>query len=363
MRFIPKCFAPRWVLACSLTLITIAHSQSQTVSSETFGFTKFAIPAGTGTSKRASLLAIPLVGETNLVGASHGRITEVGINTLTSSNAQWTPSELSQPAKPHAIEITSGPAQGRMLLISTTSPNTSDTVTIDQAEVLRNGAINGMGISAGLESGDTFRILPVETLLSFFGTPDETLIQGGTSPNTADTITLVSNGSTSSYFFNTGVTPPQWTRIALGSSPSNHVPIPPYAGVQYARIFPTPLEFLVYGTVPSGVRKVALKDSGTTLLSTYWQAEQSLASLGLQSSGTWVAGPNGRIADTVVLSTITGSFNTFFFDGTNWRRASLGNPLADNVSILTHSGLLINRKGSSSTYSIYQHTSPYQLPE
>jgi hypothetical protein len=355
MRLPPK-HPTRWIIVLSLALIL--PSQSQTVTSETFGFTKLAVTAGTGNAKRTSLLAIPLLATTNIAGASHGRVTGVGATTITSSSAQWAPGELSQPEKPHLIEITSGPAQGRMLLISTVTPNTSDTLTVASDELIRNGPVTEMGLT----TGDTFRIRPVDTLLSFFGTPEETLIQGGSSPITADTITLVNNGSSASYFFNTESTPPQWTRISLGSNPSNHVPIPPYAGVQYARLFSTPLEFLVQGSVPSGSRKVALKDSGPTLLSTYWQAEQSLTSLGLQNSDTWLAGPNSRTADNVTTTT-NGSVSSYFFDGTNWRRVALGNPLADNVILPPNSGLLINKKGVGNNYSIYQHNSPYQLPE
>jgi len=354
----------RQALSCLNTLILVCLfsgplAYAQTVSSETYGFTKLAIAAGTGTTKRTSLIAIPLLGETALNGASHGRITSTGATTLTSLGAQWVPGELSQPSKPHLVEITSGHAEGRLLLISTTTPNTVDTVTIDQNELIRSGDINAMNITAGIELGDTFRIRPADTLRSFFGTPEETLIIGGNSPTTADTVTLVNNGSSSSYFFNTSSSPPQWTRVSLGSAPSNEVPLPPYAGIQYSRLGNTPIELLVTGTVPTGTRKVALKDSGTSLISAYWLQPQSLQSLALQDTSTWLAGPNARVADTVV-GTTDGSVQSYFFDGTNWRRVSLGNPLSNHVEFSPHSGLLINKKGTSANYSIYQHNAPYQ---
>jgi hypothetical protein len=82
-----------------------------------------------------------------------------------------------------------------------------------------------------VENGDTYRIRPVDTLSSFFGTPATTLIRGGTSASTADTISIVSNGQSTTYFYNTGATPNRWSRVALGSPNANTNTVPVGASI------------------------------------------------------------------------------------------------------------------------------------
>ena len=337
-----------------------AYSQSTTVQGEPFGYVKINITAGTGTSKKTSLVSIPLLEEASINGNATGRITGVTATTVSASGAGWTAGQLSTAATPHLLEITSGTAKGRMLLISTAAANTADTVTISPEEAARVGDLTNLGIVAGLANGDTYRIRPVDTLSSFFGTPESTLVQGGTAANNADTITIVSNGSSGTYFYNTAANPPRWSRVALGSPDASNTPIPPYAGVQYARIANTPLEFIVTGKVPSGEREVSIKNSGTTVLAPFWPVGQTLAQLAIQNTPNWGSGASASAADTLALSS-GGSVSTFFFDGTNWKRVALGSPLANSNVVPVGASILINKKGSASGFASYQHTAPYNL--
>ena len=337
-----------------------AYSQSTTVQGEPFGYVKINITAGTGTSKKTSLVSIPLLEEASINGNATGRITGVTATTISASGAGWTAGQLSAAATPYLIEITSGAAQGRMLLVSTAAANTSDTVTIAPDEATRVGDLRNLGITTGVENGDTYRIRPVDTLSSFFGTPATTLIRGGTSASTADTISIVSNGQSTTYFYNTGVTPNRWSRVSLGSPDASNTPIPPYAGVQYARLANTALEFIVTGKVPSGQREVSVKNSGTTILSPYWPVSQTLAQLALQNTPNWLKGSSSGSADTVVLSS-GGSLTTFFHDGTNWRRVALGSPSANSNSVPVGASIMINKKGSSGGYAAYENAAPYNL--
>jgi len=340
-------------------LVSQGFSQT-TVQGEPFGYVKINITAGTGTSKKTSLVSIPLLEEAAITGKATGRITGVTTTTISASGAGWTAGQLSTAATPHLIEITSGAAKGRMLLISTTAANTSDTVTIAAEEATRVGDLTNLGITAGAQDGDTYRIRPVDTLSSFFGTPESTLVQGGTSANNADTITIVSNGSSQNYFYNTAASPPRWSRVALGSPDASHTPIPPYAGVQYARIANTPLEFIVTGKVPSGKREVSIKNSGTTVLAPFWPVNQTLAQLAIQNTPNWGSGASAGTADTLALSS-GGSVTTFFFDGTNWKRVALGSPLANTNVVPVGASILINKKGNAAGFASYQHTAPYNL--
>jgi len=358
----PLMLRPRLLatLLCFGVLVSQGFSQT-TVQGEPFGYVKVNIAAGTGTGKRTTFVSIPLLEDASITGKATGRITGVGTTTITAAGAGWTPGQLSAAATPFLLEITSGVAQGRMLLVSTAAANTADTITIAPEEATRTGNLANLGIVAGAENGDTYRIRPVDTLSSFFGTPETTLIRGGTSSSTADTITIVSNGQSVTYFYNTGVTPNRWSRVALGNPDASNTPIPPYAGVQYARLANTPLEFIVTGKVPSGQREVSIKNSGTTILAPFWPVTQTLAQLALQNTPNWLKASAATSADTIVLSA-AGSTTTFFHDGTNWRRSALGNPVANTNTVPVGAAIMINKRSQGGAgYAAYENTAPYNL--
>jgi hypothetical protein len=131
--------------------------------------------------------------------------------------------------------------------------------------------------------------------------------------------------------------------------------------LQYARLANTPLEFIVTGKVPSGDREVSIKNSGTTLLAPFWPVNQTLGDLALQNLPNWGSGAAAASADTLVLSTPTGSVNTFFHDGSNWRRVALGSPLANTNVVPVGASILINKKGSAAGFASYEHAAPYNL--
>lgn len=344
------------VAACLFLQANQSHGQ---VYTEPHGYVKVSVSAGTGTTKKTTLISLPLLGEANIEGRASGRITGVSSNSITSSGAGWAVGRLSRPGEPYLIEITSGAAEGRTMLISTETPNTDDTVTVAAAEV-EMGEVDGLGIVADGAVGDTYKIRPVDTLGSFFGTPESSLIRGGTEARLADTVTLVVNGSASTYFYSVTASPPRWTRVALGSPDASNVPIPPYSAIQYSRIAATPLEFFVTGKVPTGRRAVFLKNSGTTLLSPHWPQDQTLAVMGLHNTPGWRKAAAARDADTVVLIN-GGSAATYFHDGGRWRKVSLGVPGSDAVVVPVGSGALVTRKGQQGGYSVYTAEQPYSL--
>jgi hypothetical protein len=360
--FAPSIVAKRLSLFATVVGVAMAgpvKAIAQTAELPT-GFAEISVAAGTGTAKRSTFISIPLLEEVAITGKSTGRITGVAGNTITSSGAGWTAGQLSIPSAPHLIEITSGAAQGQIMLISTATANTTDTVTIDSGELTRLGNLQNLGIATGADTGDTYRIWSADTLSSFFGTPETTSIQGGTSQANADTVVIVANGSSTTYFYNTAVNPPRWSRVGLGSPDASNLAIPPYAGVQYSRLPATPLDFRVLGRMPAGVRKVAVKNSGSTLLSSFWPVRQTLAGMALQNLPNWLSGPSANVADTVVL-TSGGSATTYFHDGTNWRRVGLGSGDANATVVSVGASILINKKGNAAGYATYEHAAPYSF--
>lgn len=341
----------------------LSAAMAQTPGSELpTGYGDVVVAAGTGTAKKTTLISIPMLEDSpsNLAGSKTGRITGVTSNTITVANAGWTAGSLSTPATPYLIEISSGAATGHMLLISTTAANTTDTVTIDAGEVSRVGNLTTLGITADVSNGDTFRIWPADTLGSFFGTPETTGIRGGASSAEADTVVLVANGSAATYFYNTAVAPHRWSAVAFGTPDASNVAIPPYAGVQYSRLAATPLEFRILGRMPVGSRKVAIKNSGTTLLAPFWPVNQTLATLGLHNLPGWKSASSPSSADTVVL-TSNGSPSTYFHNGTAWRRVGLGGGNADAVTVPAGTSIQINKIGNETGFTIYQHSAPYSF--
>jgi hypothetical protein len=147
-----------------LSLTPLANSQ-QTVTTNPLGFVMVNIAAGTGSAKIGSLVSMPLQDVAVITGQATGRITGVTANTITSSGAGWTPGQLSTPASPYLIQITSGSANGRMFLISPVQANTATTVTISPEDV-EAASLASLGIVTGPTTGDTYKIIPSDILTS-----------------------------------------------------------------------------------------------------------------------------------------------------------------------------------------------------
>ena len=352
----------RFSLIASLaSSFALPSAIANTATTDPVGFVTVGITAGTGTTKRNTLFSVPLMETEAITGQVAGVITGITANSISNANAGWTPGALSQPATPYLIQITSGAAEGRLFLIASSAntggaiagtPNTATTVTISSADTAQVD-LTSLGIDAGT---DTYKIYACDTLSSFFRTPALSGIQGGTSAATADTVLVVVNGSASTYFYST--TANRWARVFTGSPDASNVPLLPYYGVQYSRLANTPLSFVVTGGVPTEPRKVAVRNSGTTLISQFWPTESTLQSSGISSVVT--SGASAAVADTVVL-TSNGAASTYFFDGTNWRRVFTGSPISNTVPIPIGATVQIVRKGSASGFTLLSQNVPYSL--
>jgi hypothetical protein len=352
-------------LLAALAIAVPTVSAQETATTDPVGFVTVGVAAGTGSAKRNTLFSLPLLETESITGQVAGTITGVTANSISNSNAGWTSGALSNPTTPYLIMITSGPAQGRMFLIASSAAtggaiagtaNTATTVTVSSVDTAQVD-LTTLGIRTGT---DTYRIFPCDTLSSFFGTPASTGVQGGTSAATADTIVTVVNGSATTYYYNTGVTPNRWSRVGLGSPDSSNVPLLPYYGIQYSRLPSSALSFVITGAVPTINRQVGVKNSGPTLLAQYWPADSTLGTVGLQNLAGWQSGASAAAADTVVL-TSNGSANTYYYDGSNWRRVGLGGQISNDVVIPVGATVSINKRGSAAGYSTLSQQRPYSL--
>ena len=340
--------------AAVLAALPLANAQNVTATTDPVGFVTMNITAGTGTAKKISFISVPLLDSASSIGGqSIGVISAFSASTITSASAGWTPGQLSTASAPYLIQITSGSAKGSMWLISTTANNTAETVTISADD-----QVNIDLTQIGLAVGDGYKIIPCDTLASLFGTPATTGVLGGANQTVADTLQILINGSTKTYFYST--TNNRWTQQTLGSPDASNTPLRPYIGIQYGRLANTNLQITATGNVPVIDREVQVKNSGLTLISQYWPTDSTLASLGLNTISGWTSGANGTVADTVQINT-TGTTKTFYFDGTNWRQVTLGSPIKDTEPVPVGSSLILNQKGSQTGYSTYTQLIPYSL--
>jgi hypothetical protein len=340
----------------AFALVPLASAQNATT--DPVGFVTCTVAAGTGTAKKVTLFSAPLLDAPTLTGQMVGKITSLTASTISNSDAGWTAGELSTAATPCLIQITSGSAAGRIFLISTTTPNTATAVTISSTDTAQVD-LTTLGIVTGA-SGDTYKILSCDTLSSIFGTPETTGVLGGSGSTTADTVVLVFNGSFSTYFYNTAVSPARWSKVGPGTPEATNTPVPPYYGIQYQRLTATPISFTFTGSVPTEQRQVAIKNSGATLLSQFYPTDCTLLSLGLQNLAGWTSDASSSIADTVLL-TSNGTYATYWFTGTNWKKIGPGSPVSDAVVVTPGTTLSIFKRGSATGYATFLQSLPYSL--
>jgi hypothetical protein len=350
----------RFCLIASVTsTFALPSAIANTATTDPVGFVTVSLTPGTGSAKKNTFFSVPLMEVESIDGQVSGVITGVTATTISNTNAGWQPGQLSNPAAPYLIQITSGAAEGRLFLIASSAntggatagtANTATAVSVSSVDSAQTD-LSTLGIVVGT---DTYKIYACDTLSTFFGTPASTGILGGTSANNADTIVAIVNGSASTYFYST--TASRWARAALGNPDASNVPLLPYYGIQYSRLSTNPWSRTVTGGVPVEPRKVAVKNSGNTILSQFWPVDSTLATSGLSTVVT--AGANANSADTVRL-TSGGSVNTYFFDGTNWRRQALGSPLANDTPIPLGTAMQIFRRGSAAGYTTLNQVVPY----
>ncbi len=326
-------------------------ANAQSVVTDPVGFVTVTAAAGTGSTKTTTVLSFPLLGTASISGVALGIITGVGTNTITNSNAGWVAGDLSVAASPYVVQITSGTAKGRIFLISSVSPNTTTTVTLDSFEAGQTN-LTSLGIVAGT---DTYSVFPCDTLSSLLGTPATTSVQGGTGTGDADVAQLFVSGAWRQYFYSTAAA--AWVRVGPGTV-SNNVPIRPDTGLIYTRLAATPLSLTLLGRAPTLSRQAGVSNSGVTFVSNSWPADITLGNSGINAIPGWASGASAS-ADVIQIF-VAGAWRQYYNDGTNWRRVGPGT-LSDSVVIATGTSFILNKKGLTTGLSVLSQTLPYTL--
>jgi uncharacterized protein (TIGR02597 family) len=343
---------------CALTAVLSfglgSHAFAQSVSTTPVGAVTFTIPAN---STRA--ISMPLQESVDSSAGSVGRITGVTSATISNASAAWTAGAYSSTSVPYYVRITSGVAQGRIFLVSTSTANTSTTLTVNND----GSDLTGLGILVG-SSGDTYEIVPCETLSSLFG---NSILQGGVDANTADNVLVWNGGSYLTFYYN--ATRSRWERnvdTAVSPTRDNFV-LRPDRGIMIQRNAGTDLVFSITGRVPSTTSRIVLARPGTTFIAHGFPVDISLGDLALQLTPGWVgSNDRGTAASTADLVQVwnNGSWLTFYYDtGTSqWQRAGdSANTNRNGYSVTTGRPIMITRTTADSNAAVASFVIPYSL--
>lgn len=343
-----KLFTSATILAAFL-----CTSSTFAVTSNVLGVNKITINAGNSpNSYTVNALAVPLLQTVpeSFQGRSVGTITSVQPSALMVDDADWLPDSMADRTSPYFIKMTSGAAEGTILLIS---GNTSNSLTISLDDPAA-GAVNEIGISAG----DSFMIHPCDTLLSLLGTPSEEGIIGGTSIRQSDQVLINQKGNWVTYYYDTSLD--RWTEVALGRPDATNIPIRPDIGLLYNRIGNTGFDLFITGMVPFTKNSSPVQSGGVSLITSGWPVTTTLSQLELEKLPGWISNSTLKTSDRIMLMTPVG-WKTFWHNGTSWREVALGAPDASAQPIHPESSVIVYRMGTPDSLSYHSFPMPYNL--
>jgi uncharacterized protein (TIGR02597 family) len=296
------------------------------------------LPDGTVTPTNTSF-ALPLYDPPLAIGAGVGRIASLTATTITCTGAGWSAGALATAAFPYAFRIMSGNAAGATFLITA---NTIDTLTSAGADFTTLGIVTG-------GSGDSFKLIPIDTLMTLFGS---TTLLGGTNATNADLVAL-SSSSQLTYYYNT--TNSRWERPGVPLN-FNDTRIPLDSVITIVRRS-TALTLRFTGRVPDVRFRMAVANSGSTYTHTGFPTDVSLGALSLQTAlPGWVTGP----AATADILAVGVNGIPYYHDGTRWTRATV--PLDfNNTNIPAGTPIQIFKRGVAGGTSSLTRNLPYSL--
>ena len=249
------------------------------------GYLTYALPATSATT--TAYISTPL----NAASVYSGTVAVAGPNTITDSNANWNNGEFSQP--PCHVLITSGTQAGRTLAVIA---NTGTQLTVDVTDDSpQSTALNLPGFA--IASGDSFEIVPNDTIESFFGSAT---LAGGPDIGTADSVALWNgrNGAFDFYYFNTNVG--HWVKNGDATlADAGNLALPAYAAMAIVRQAGRSPARLVLGGNPPTVAPL-LKLIGGDSIQYYGSSvpvDLALDQLGLGAN--WARGHTDITADVI----------------------------------------------------------------
>ena len=213
---------------------------------------------------------------------------------------------------PYALRLLSGGGSGATFVITGQSGNVLTLAT------------NGIDLTQLAAVGDTYEVMPLETLGTLFGTTNVPF-QTGSSAISADNIDLWT-GTAWSTFYNNGT---NWKQAGSLLTQNNTL-IPPGAGWLTIRQGSSSFTIYVIGRVP----EVALRQfvpNGQTFIAGISPLPATFSSTGFAAATNWLDGASAIAADDVLTWSGT-AWSTFYNNGTNWKQA--GSLLNQNNTVV-----------------------------
>lgn len=335
----PLAFSPFAV--SSLLLALVVAAEAATTHTPPQGGLLVPIAGGTALTPSTTAFAVPLHDLPAASGATSGVIASLTSTTLTVTNAGWISGALAAVQFPYAVQLTSGTAAGHLLTITA---NTATTLTLSGGDLVALGAV----------AGDTFRLLPVDTLNTLFGA--NTLL-GGPNATSADNVILSTTGQ-AAYYYNT--TLGRWVRTTGPTTDRGNTPVPIQGMISIVRRT-NALTLAFTGTVPRERHRVTVPNSGSLYLHPGFPVDFTLGSLALQSAlPGWVSSTSATTADT--LSVVSGANRvSYYHNGTAWIRTTGPATNRNTTVIPAGTPIVVTRTGSAAGSSILTLNRPYPL--
>jgi len=299
------------------------------------------IAAGTALAPSTTAFAVPLYDLPAATGATLGALTSLTSTTFTVNNAGWTAGALATAPFPYVVQLTSGAAAGHLFNIT---GNTATTLTVSGGDPVALGAV----------AGDTFRLLPIDTLNSLFGA--NTLLGGPTAAD-ADNVILSTTAQTT-YYYNT--TLGRWVRTTGPTTDRGNTPIPALGMISIVRKSGA-LTLAFTGSVPRERVRLSVPNSGSIYLHSGFPVDLTLGSLAIQTAlPGWVSGASAATADT--LSVVSGANRvSYYHNGTAWVRTTGPATNRNTTSIPAGTPIVLTRVGSTAGSTLLTLNRPYSL--
>jgi uncharacterized protein (TIGR02597 family) len=288
------------------------------------------IPVGyinfTLTGSASTAFGLPLEDPVGPVaGLKAAKVAALTATTLTADNAGWSPGVLSAVSAPWVVRFTSGAAAGKVVDIA---GNTASSLTLRNADL----------VTLGVTVGDTFELVPVDTLGTLFGA---TVLQGGPSVATADNVQMRSGRTALTYFYDTGR---GYWRRSTATTNANATTVRPGAGLLLVRRGATET-FTLVGRVLGTTYRQPVNNAGATMITPGFPTDTSLGDLAVQNRiAGWRSGTT-TAADQVYL--YNGSaWVGYVYNGSHWVALN-GGAVSDTVPLAAGGVLLIQRPGTT----------------
>lgn len=293
-------------------------------------------PAADASTPVSTVFSIPLYNK----AVFGGPVVSVDNSTAFSTSAAWSVNQFI--AGPYLVHVTAGASVGRTFLITA---NTTSQLTVVN---------RGYDLTTTLAAGDTFEIIPANTLGSLFGT-NNVPFQTGNSASQADNV-LLWNGTNWDTYYHNGTS---WRRS--GSLQNlNATILYPEEGFYVTRRATAPLTLPFVGTIPSTTERTDLPGPGGTFIANRFPFAATLNGMGFQNMPGWQTGISASQADQVLLWNGT-NWLVFYFNGSNWKRSGSLQKF-DTQPIPFGSAMYISRQSSASgSESTLTQPLPYPL--